>query len=746
MQTVSVAVSGTNYAIDKPYTYLVPEEYSDLSMPGLRVIVPFSKSDKFCEGVILSSDESDNEKGLKRVAIFPEKEPVITADQIKLAYFMRERFFCTVYGALKAMIPSGLWFNPDGSRKIPDKKIRVIKLNIQPGEERILKMKKSSPAKFKLVKTLIEFGDLEANELITYAGVSSSTLKACIDSSIVSVYSDDSFRTPEILRASDNLDLPQLSPEQLKVYTSLNRECMSGTFGVSLLHGITGSGKTAIYLHLISEQLNKGKSAIVLVPEISLTPQTIKTFQKHFGDKIAVLHSGLSDAERCDEWRRIKTGKASLVIGTRSAVFAPVNNLGLIIIDEEHDSSYRSESSPRYNAADIAKFRCMNCGCMLVLGSATPDLCSMYSASQQKYNYYRLDKRFNRLSLPEVKIVDMKRSLRNGVSEIFSNELLNSINTNINNGEQSILFVNRRGAHKLISCEKCGYTFRCPHCSVNLTHHSVNSKLVCHYCGYRIDTPAVCPDCGGNLKFHGAGTQLVDEELKLLIPGISTIRLDADNVSEKGSHDKILSEFQNRGISVLIGTQMVVKGFNFDNVTLVGVLDADQSLYSGDYKSGENTFSLLTQVIGRCGRGSKTGRAIIQTYTPENEIILRASEQNYDLFYESEIQMRRLQNAPPFTELFSINISGHDENAVLKACSDIRSILLKQYESIPDVNIAGPAPFPVVKLMNNYRYRIFIYCKKSKNVRSMIHSCISSISQDRRFNSVTVYPEYNPSN
>ena len=481
------------------------------------------------------------------------------------------------------------------------------------------------------------------------------------------------------------------------------------------------------------------------MPEIALTPQMLQTFSSHFGDEVAVLHSSLSVGERYDEWKRIKTGRARLVIGTRSAVFAPVEDLGLIIIDEEQEETYRSENAPRYHARDVAKFRCAKADCLLLLASATPELVSRYQAQIGRYAYFRLDSRYNARELPSVRIVDMKQELRSGNAGCISSFLRQELQKNLDAGEQSILFLNRRGTHKLISCGECGYTYRCPRCSVSLTYHSQNRRLMCHYCGYSRRVDERCPDCGGKLKYVGAGTQLVVEELESLFPGREVLRMDTDSVTPVGSHEQLFERFRSENIPFLVGTQMVTKGLNFENVTLVGVLSADQSLYAGDYRAGERTFSLITQVVGRSGRGSKPGRAVIQTLTPDNETVQLGAKQDYDAFFESELQLRKLQNAPPFSDLLAVTLSGPDEDKVLEAGGFVRH-RLEELIGTRDAVFLGPAPLSVVKVMNRYRYRVHIHCRAGAAIRGYLAQTVIEANTDKRFRGVSVFAENDPVN
>lgn len=740
-----VAVAAARYWVDRPYDYLIPAELKEKALPGSRVYVPFARGNRRSEGVILAiSDHSDYGK-LKSITAVLDDKPVLTPDQIKLALFMRERFFCTVFDAVKAMLPAGLWFDNTGRRRVGDKLIEMAKLCLPPEEASAIAANKRlrSSAQANLLEMLCSFESLPSRELLQFSGASRQSLKALQKAGLVELYYREAYRRPEI-HLGEIEPPPLLNEEQQKAFEGINALACSGKSGAALLFGITGSGKTSVYIHLIMEQLKRGKSAILLVPEIALTPQMIETFSSHFGDDVAVLHSSLSPGERYDEWKRIKAGKARLTIGTRSAVFSPAENLGIIIIDEEQEETYKSENAPRYNARDIAKYRCAQSGALLLLGSATPDIVSMYMAQKGRYAYFELNNRYNDMLLPEVEIVDMKRELRRGNGGNISSRLREELEKNISRGEQSILFINRRGANKLVSCGECGYTYKCPKCSVSLTYHSNNRRLMCHYCGFSRWVDESCPECGGALNFIGAGTQMIEQELDQIFPGIGVMRMDTDSVAPVGSHEELFERFRRERIPIMVGTQMVTKGLNFENVTLVGVISADQSLYAGNYKAGERSFSLITQVVGRSGRGSKPGRAVIQTYTPENETIKQAARQDYLDFYRSELELRRLQNLPPYTELFAVSASGQVEEHVVSACRYIKAWLDDTAGREGKAVVLGPSPLPVVKVNNRYRYRVTVSAGPGSGIRSMLSQIVIQCSTDKRFSDVAVYADNDP--
>lgn len=810
-----IAVSAAKYWIDKPYSYMIPNDLIDKIKPGIRVMVPFSRGNSLTEGIVLTLCSEEESRKLKCISSILDSFPVLDESLIRLSLWMRERYFCTVYDAVKAMLPTGLWYNfssicsiTDGwnkekaydaagrskkqcrlldvvfsngrecdyrdieiafgeenplpalkalyqkgvlnydkreNRKVKDKTATFVTLNVSSEEalETANAKKRSAPSQASALELLSTFGGASMNDIRYLTGVSVATVKRLKSLGFVTFEEIEVFRRPDY-KTGVLKSLPQLNDKQTECFNGIQQLVESKKPGAALLYGVTGSGKTSVYIKLIDKLLKEDKSSIMLVPEISLTPQMLMEFSSYFGENIAVLHSLLSVGERYDEWKRIKNGSAKVVIGTRSAIFAPVNNLGLIIIDEEQEDTYKSENNPRYNACEVAKFRCAQFGATLLLGSATPNIVSRYSAQIGKYSFFSLPDRYNERALPEVQIVDMKRELRNGNMSDFSSVLIAELDRNLKNGEQSILFLNRRGKNKLITCADCGYTYRCPRCSVSLTYHSANSRLMCHHCGYSQAVDKHCPDCGGKLKYIGAGTQKIIEEISELLPEARTIRMDADTVSGSGSHSAILDKFRDEKIPILVGTQMVTKGLNFPNVTLVGVISADQSLYTSDYRASEKTFSLITQVVGRSGRGEKTGRAIIQTFTPKNQVILQASRQDYDSFYNSEIELRRLQWVPPFADIFTLTATGIFEAQVIKCLQSAKNILSLKTKHRGDLRILGPAPLPIVRINNRFRYRLTIACREDREIRELISQIICYCSTNKEFKGVSVFGDINP--
>jgi primosomal protein N' (replication factor Y) len=537
-----------------------------------------------------------------------------------------------------------------------------------------------------------------------------------------------------------------LREEQQRVYEQLKAHLEPEDRQVSLLYGVTGSGKTMVYLKLISDVLAMGSSALVLVPEIALTPQLMGTFMAHFGDQVAVLHSALQVGQRYDEWKRIRMGKASVVVGTRSAVFAPIQNLGLIVVDEEHETTYKSEMNPRYHAREVAIWRGAREGAAVVLGSATPSISTMFLAKSGIYDLAELRQRYNGSSLPQVTLVDMKEELKNGNATSISSVLRDEIQKNMDIGQQTILYLNRRGSSRTVLCPSCGYVPGCKRCSVSLTYHSANGRLMCHYCGYSEPAEGICPVCGTSLRAVGTGTQRIQEELKELWPSVDTIRMDADTVSASNPHEKLLNRFQQEQIPILIGTQMVTKGLNFPNVTLVGVLDGDASLYVDDYRAAETTFSKITQVVGRAGRGQTQGRAVIQTMTPENQVLLQAAQQDYDAFYETELPLRKLRNCPPYQDVLRVNFFSPFEREVTAGALRFREALgqvLREQQTI-QASVMGPSPAKVVRVMNRYHYQLTILAKNSKELRNILSTLLKWFKKDRANKNITVSADVGP--
>ncbi|MBS6749858.1 MAG: primosomal protein N' [Firmicutes bacterium] len=702
-----IAVSGIPFRLDRPFDYAIPMDMKEKVQPGVRVEVPFTRANRRTEGIVLALAPIGAYEKLKPISEVLDEAPILTQAQIKLALWMHERFFCTVYEAVKAMLPAGLWFK-NGKRRVSDKYVTMAALAVPAEEaaEAAEQKRRRAPQQSELLRTLCAIGRAALPDLREFTGASLQSVRALRDAGLISLEDVPVYRRPEAPEG-ERQPLPKLNSEQTKAFKGILKLAGGKKASGALLFGVTGSGKTTIYIRLIAEMRRRGK--------------------------------------RLDEWRRIKNGEAGVVIGTRSAIFAPAEDLGIIIIDEEQEDSYKSENAPRYHARDVAKFRCAQDNALLLLGSATPDVESRWRAEQGSYAYFTLSRRFNEQSMPSVEIVDMKRELRRGNGSSISERLRSEISENLERGEQSILFLNRRGANKLITCVDCGFTYSCPNCSVSLTYHSFSRRLMCHHCGYTQMLDEHCPECGGTLKYVGTGTQKLEEELHGLFPDTPVLRMDTDTVAPAGGHDVLLERFQTERIPIMVGTQMVTKGLNFENVTLVGVSSADQSLYAGDYRATERTFSLITQVVGRSGRFEKPGRAVIQTFTPENETIRQAARQDYESFYRAEIELRRLQALPPFTELLCITMSGREESLVLGCAAKARDELLDATRSESGVRVLGPAPLSVLRVNNNYRYRVTLCAPPGRGLRRFVADIVARYSSDKQFRGVSVYADTNPS-
>ena len=806
-----IAVSDVIYSIDILYSYIIPPMLESSIFPGTRVIVPFGFTNNRRTGIVMEILPEGENKGLKPILKTVDNSSVLTKEFIDLADFMKKQYFCTYFDAIKSMLPSGMslkftekYFcdvnftadalnalekeifdavNAEGSlgsdaikklfgeeglklckklvdkgamhneslhkNRINDKTVKIVTLFKTYQETgKILEDKKLLEKHRLVLKYLLENKDTSEKELCYMTGVKTGTIKTLVAKGYISLYEEQSFRQPDIL-TKDEGDMSELflNDEQQNVFKSIFENTQKG-FAVSLLHGVTGSGKTHVFLSLTDEMLKAGKGVIMLVPEISLTSQMVRRFHSRYGEKIAVMHSGLSAGERLDQWNKIKRGLCSIVIGTRSAVFAPLKKLGIIIIDEEQEHTYKSEMTPRYNAKDVAKFRCYSNNALLLLASATPSVESYYNASTGKYQLTELNSRFNAGPLPTVLVVDMREELKNGNMGVISDRLSNEIAYNLKNQEQTILFINRRGFNSHVSCRSCGYVAMCPNCNISLTYHSKNNRLMCHYCGHSIVNTDTCPSCGEkHFKYFGTGTQKIESELEVLFPEARIVRMDADTTTKKSSYNRIISDFEKYKFDILVGTQMVTKGLDFGNVTLAGVIAADQSLYSDDFRANEKTFSLLTQVTGRAGRGEKCGRAVIQTYNPDNKTLNLAFTQDYKAFFDDEIMLRKAVTYPPFCDLCQILFEGENEPAVKNAselfAKALMELLTDKYKEVP-VKGYGPCEAIIPKINNKYRHRLLLKCKNNSLFRKLITEMNRIFYEDKRNKGVYISIDINP--
>ena len=727
----TVAVDNTFFNFDTDYDYILPNEFE--AYIGSRVNVPFGKGNTERSGIIIAISNSDKSNSQLKSIIEVLDRP-LSDEMVSLALWMKERCFCTTYDCLKQMLPRSYG-------KIGSKTLKMVRL-----AENDIDFSSLTKKQRNVCELLADIGAAGVNEICEFCSVGISVLNTLKKHNIVEFYNKEIMRNPYLTSKEVCKEDIVLSPEQNDAYLQ-NRQLL-GKSGVSLLFGVTGSGKTQVYLKLIDDVLNEGKDAIVLVPEISLTPQVLEKFRSRYGSKTAVIHSGLSLGERNDEFKRIDRGEAKIVIGTRSAVFAPVHNLGIIIIDEEQEQTYKSERTPRYNARDVAKFRTKYNNALLLLGSATPSIESYSNALKGKYFLSVLTERYGNAVLPNVVCVDMKNEMRNGNKSCISSVLRESLIEAVENNKQAILLINRRGYNTFIACNECGHILTCPNCSISLTYHSYNNRLTCHYCGYKKRLDNKCDNCQSNsVRYSGYGTQRIEEEVSALVPGAKVLRMDADTTSTKFSHEKLLNQFAQKEYNILIGTQMVAKGLDFEDVSLVGVVNADNSLYDESYSANERAFDLITQVIGRAGRRDTQGKAIIQTVNPYNEIIEFASNQDYNAFYESEIQMRRLMIYPPFCDIFLATFTGDNENDVALCSKEFFETMVKlnnsQYSDVKLVAL-GPTPAKISKINNSYRYRLALKTKNNKRIRQMITNILKSVQKNKLYSKVSIGISLNP--
>ena len=808
-----IAVSAATFAIDKPYSYRIPAAMELL--PGIRVQVPFGRGNRRTEGMVLSVESGDGEN-LKAIDTKLDEAPLLSETMLRLAVFMRERYFCSFYDAVRAMLPAGLWFKTKNvfflteDRSWQEKKLRragaellltllmdlggqaeetVLEQALDPeidmddllqyllrkkwigsqqdfvprtsdkteqiatlasSAEEALEYARHRPRSAAMQRSVLELmcsvGSVSVKELCYFTGAKVSTVKRLADLGYLTLTQRPVLRCRQIRPAQIHGPLV-LNDEQAEAFAGLKAQMKRSTPGAALLWGVTGSGKTSVYLKLIQTCLDAGKDAMLLVPEIGLTPQLLSLLAGHFGDQVAVLHSSLPPAERYDQWKRIRSGEAKVVVGTRSAVFAPCRELGVVILDEEQEHSYRSESNPRYCAKEVALWRGTKEGALVLFGSATPSIETMYHAKSGRYGLYILNSRYGGRPLPQVSMVDMRQEIKEGNDLSLSLDLRLAIMEAHNQGKQSILFLNRRGNSRALVCVDCREAPECPRCNARLTYHSANGRIMCHYCGFSEAAPQRCPSCGGPLKQVGTGTQKVQQELSQLFPDMEVARMDADTVSAANTHEKILDRFQKENIPILVGTQMVAKGLNLPNVTLVGVLDADLSLYAGSYRAAETTFNMLTQVVGRAGRGDAPGKAMIQTLVPEHQVLNLAAKQDYAAFYDLEIGLRKVQQCPPFGDIAQITFTGVEEAHVLRGAVKFRdslAALLKtpQYAS-EHCAVLGPAPCPVPKINYNFRYRLTLRCQMTRPLRLLIAHLLRQFAADSANKGVSAFADVN---
>ena len=802
-----VAVENTIFHFDREFSYRIPPGTD--ALPGCRVVVPFGRGNTRRQGMVLSADVCDDAGSVKDILEVLDEQPVLSREMLRMCAFMKRHFFCTYYDAVKAMLPAGINYRlsaeyavsdalgdrlydlsdeerrivtiirsknrsvekdalldelgyDDGAvldrmvgdgilvrndaalRRIGDKTIRMIRLSDD--ADALIAGAKLSDKQQSVIDLLLSVGCASVREVCYYTGVTQAVPDALVRKGIAAYFDDEVFRVPS--GAVVEKKAITLTAQQQQAYDELLSLYRSDTAQTSLLYGVTGSGKTSVFFKLIEAAVEDGRGVIVMVPEIALTPQLLSVFKAHFGDRVAVFHSALSLGERLDEYKRVQRGIAKIAVGTRSAIFAPFSDLGLIIMDEEQEHTYKSESKPRFITRDLARFRAKENHALLVLSSATPDVETYYHAERGDYHKHTLTKRYGAATLPDVVIEDMNEELAKGNTSAFSSRLLQNLEENLENGKQSILLLNRRGYHSFVTCNSCKEPISCPNCSISLTYHSANNRLMCHYCGYSTLYRAECPTCGSHsLRLSGTGTQRAEAEIAELFEQARILRMDADSTMTRHSHEKKLTAFANGEYDILVGTQMVAKGLDFPNVTLVGVLNADRMLYMDDYRSFENTFSLLTQVVGRSGRGSEKGRAIIQTFTPENPVIHLAAAQDYDAFYQSEIALRKAMLYPPFVTMCLIGFVSDSAVQTSRAASAfvqrMTQLLRSDYPDIP-LRVLGPSPAAVFKVSNKYRYKLLLKCRNDARFREMLSRMLVDFASDRAYGGVTVYADVDP--
>ncbi len=735
--------------LNRTFDYNIPKDLEELILVGSKVLVPFGNGGKLAEAFVVGIKETSTFE-LKNIAKLEEN---LTDKQISLAKWMAKRYFCNISDCIKLMLTPGTR-NKNKEKRIQDKTINCVylKKDIEEIEFEIETGKIKSEKQKRLLNFVKDNEGTTVPEIEMFTDCARGIVNTLVKNGYLEIIEKKVERNPLLGRNCEKTNNLNLTEEQKNAYNRVEEAINKNEYEQFLLYGVTGSGKTEVYLQLIEEVLKIGKNAIVLVPEISLTPQMLDRFISRFGKSdIAILHSKLSIGERHDEWERIREKKARIVIGARSAIFAPIENIGIIIIDEEHDSSYKSETNPKYNAKEIAKILAKENKAPLLLGSATPDINTFYKATSEtedgntKIQLLTLTKRANESSLPKVEIIDLKQELANGNRSMLSMELYNSIEENISQKRQTILFLNRRGYSTFIMCRNCGYTVKCPSCNISMTYHSYERKLKCHYCSYEENLVTTCPECHSDkIRYFGTGTQKLEQEINKQFPNASTIRMDIDTVTKKNSHEEILNKFKNENIDILIGTQMVVKGHHFPNVTLVGVIAADSSLNIDDYRANERTFQILTQVAGRAGRENLPGKVIIQTYNPDNFSIICAQKQNYEMFYETEIALRKQLKYPPFCDIILISFNSLNETNIKNISNEMYKKLLEKLNQ-EEFKIFRPMPSPIDKIQNRYRWRIIIKGNMTVEANEVLNQTLKEI-YSRNIKDIRISIDVNPNN
>ncbi|MBU5246243.1 primosomal protein N' [Bacillus halotolerans] len=801
MNFAEVIVDVSTKNIDRPFDYKIPDHLKGMIKTGMRVIVPFGprKIQGFVTAVKDTSDLSG--KSVKEVEDLLDLTPVLTEELMNLSSWLSDKTLSFKITALQAMLPAALKAKYEKELKIaegadippqverlfsetksllysdiPDHDtLKIIQKQVQKGHidvtykvaqkanKKMVRYIQANAGKEELSKqaeglsrqaakqqailhffmTEPEGTKIPAADLCKKTDTSSATIKSLIQKGLLKETYEEVYRDPYQDKMFKKTEPLPLTDEQSAAFQPIRRTLDNNEHQVFLLHGVTGSGKTEIYLQSIEKVLAKGKEAIVLVPEISLTPQMVHRFKGRFGSQVAVMHSGLSTGEKYDEWRKIHRKEVRLVVGARSAIFAPFENLGMIIIDEEHESSYKQEEMPRYHAKEVAIKRAEHHRCPVVLGSATPTLESYARAQKGVYELLSLKHRVNHQVMPEVSLVDMREELRNGNRSMFSIELMEKLEETIAKGEQAVLFLNKRGYSSFVMCRDCGYVPQCPHCDISMTYHRSGQRMKCHYCGHEEPVPHTCPECGSDhIRFFGTGTQRVEEELTKVLPHARVIRMDVDTTSRKGAHEKLLSAFGEGRADILLGTQMIAKGLDFPNVTLVGVLSADTTLHIPDFRSAEKTFQLLTQVSGRAGRHEKPGNVIIQTYTPSHYSIQLTKTHDYETFYQHEMAHRREQSYPPYYYLALVTVS-HEEVAKAAVTAEKIAHFLKA-NCGADTKILGPSVSPIARIKDRYRYQCVIKYKQETQISALLKKILEHYKREIEQKHVMISIDMNP--
>lgn len=802
-----VIVNYKSKKVDKLFDYEIPDKLKDTISVGSCVTVPFGRANKPKEGYVFSVKDKTSAKNLKAILNLSREDRIFDEKQLDLIKWMREKYLATYLDTVRTVAPSGSAVNQEewivlvnsdvrgrtateivkilsengGAMEInrlmghfevsissslslllKNGKVKTVFREHQTAGDKIIRVAElaieqedvctalealergNAVIQAKMLDILSSCGRLSLADLVHFSGGSYAALRTLEKKGYIKTYEmtvlrelEESFTVPEKPKT--------LTDEQKKVLTPLLDTVDKGEYKSFLLHGVTGSGKTEVYMQLIAEVIKKGRQAIVLVPEISLTPQTVARFKSRFSKDVAVIHSGLSLGERYDQWKKIKSGKASIVVGARSAIFVPFTNIGAIIIDEEHERSYKSEMSPRYETHEVAQFRAKQYGAVLVFASATPLVTSYYKAQNGDIELLTMEKRFNNNKMPKVEIVDLRKELERGNRSILSESLKNAISENLKNKKQTILFLNRRGYSTFVSCRSCGYVAECPNCSISLTYHKFSDTLKCHYCGYTVSNHKLCPECGSKyIRYFGGGTQKVEEEIHRIFPEAKTLRMDIDTTSKKNSHEQILKEFGDKKTDILIGTQMVTKGLDFPDVTLVGIISADTMLNIDDYRAKERAFSMLEQVTGRAGRADSEGKSIVQTYSPQNSAVRLMQKHDYIQFYKDEISVRKAMWYPPFCEMVSVIFSGRNESITQRCARFFVKNIAEIGELSQKTQVLGPIPAYISKIKNKYIFRILIKCENCDMITGILAKAQKECEENPIYESVSVVIDKNP--